>query len=144
MLLHMTGYKTLMVLSFLFSLPANVARITNLQKILTPRLLLQDDELVALQIQVHLHQQLEHRSFLSTHLHLQKQGSQVRPHSTSHLFTHVHMLLKFQALAVSMLLLCSLVMQQLHLLPIVLAHQLYHQNPHNLHLKCLQVLLCTL
>jgi hypothetical protein len=50
MLLHITSYSPLTVLSPLFFLSANVARKTNLQKILAPRLPLQDDELVALQL----------------------------------------------------------------------------------------------
>jgi hypothetical protein len=55
MLLHMTGYSPLIVLSLLFSLPIDVVRKVNLQKILAPRLLLQDDELFALHI-IHLHE----------------------------------------------------------------------------------------
>jgi hypothetical protein len=50
MLLHMIGYNPLMVLSFLCSLLADVARRVNLRKILAPRLLLQNDELVAFQL----------------------------------------------------------------------------------------------
>jgi hypothetical protein len=50
MLLHITSYSPLTVFSLLFSLSANVARKANLQKILAPRLLLQDDEIVALQL----------------------------------------------------------------------------------------------
>jgi hypothetical protein len=55
MLLHMTGYSPLMVLSFLFSLQTNEAKKKNLQKILAPKLLLQDDELFTHQLKVHLH-----------------------------------------------------------------------------------------
>jgi hypothetical protein len=50
MLLHITRYSPLTVLSLLFFLSTNMARKTNLQKILAPRLLLQDDELVAFQL----------------------------------------------------------------------------------------------
>jgi hypothetical protein len=48
MLLHMTSYSPLIVFSLLFSLLVDVVRKINLQKILAPKLLLQDDELVAL------------------------------------------------------------------------------------------------
>jgi hypothetical protein len=51
MLLHIINYNPQIAFSLLFSLLANVAKKTNLQKILAPRLLLQDDELV----EVHLH-----------------------------------------------------------------------------------------
>jgi len=50
MLQHMTSYSPLIVLSLLFSLLVDVVRRVNLQKILAPRLLLQDDELVAFQL----------------------------------------------------------------------------------------------
>ncbi len=50
MLLHMTSYSPLMVLSLLFSLLIDVAKKANLQKIVALGLLLQDDEFVTLQL----------------------------------------------------------------------------------------------
>jgi len=50
MLLHMTNYSPLMVFSLLFSFLTDVAKKTNLQKIVAPRLLLQDDEFVTFQL----------------------------------------------------------------------------------------------
>jgi hypothetical protein len=50
MLIHIINYSPQIAFSLLFSLLANVAKKANLQKILAPRLLLQDDELVALQL----------------------------------------------------------------------------------------------
>jgi hypothetical protein len=50
MLLHMTSYSPLTIVSLLFSLLTNVAKKANLQKILAPRLLLEDDEFVTLQL----------------------------------------------------------------------------------------------
>jgi len=49
MLLHMTSYSPLRVISLLFSLLVDVVRKTNLER-LGPGLLLQDDEFVALQL----------------------------------------------------------------------------------------------
>jgi len=50
MLLHMTSYSPLMVLSLLFSILIDVAKKTNLQKTVALGLLLQDNEFVTLQL----------------------------------------------------------------------------------------------